>query len=76
MSNTTPPARRPINAHMKIGVISGALFLFISQAILIFSVASNTHNGLLIEIGMACNFAIISSVIVLVIGVLERRFGK
>lgn len=76
MTTTEKRRRKPANAHMKIGLVTGVIFMVISQAIFWFSVTSESYPLALFEFGFLCNLMVISSVIVLVIGVAERRFGK
>lgn len=67
--------RRPANAHMKIGMYSGVFFLLVAQVILLFVLPQNPENSKMwLEIGMTSNLLVFSSVIVLVIGVAERKF--
>lgn len=60
---------------MKIGMYSGVFFLLVAQVILLFVLPQNPENSKMwLEIGMTSNLLVFSSVIVLVIGVAERKF--
>lgn len=68
---------KPLNAHMKIGLITGAIFITVSQVILFVVFPMNPPNtDVWLNVGATANLMTISSVIVLVIGIIERRLGK
>jgi len=68
---------QPLNAHMKIGLVFGAFTILVSQAILLVVYPMNLpHMDVWLAVGSTVNLMTISSAIVLVAGIVERRFGK
>ena len=80
MTTEQAESRKPIrrlNAHMKIGLFTGAAFFIISQMILFVVLPANPpHADVWLNVGFVANLMMVSSVFILVVGILERRFGK